>query len=66
MSREKTEERHALTTRASNNCRSSPVVLLGYPIGVDAILARTGAATLQAIEASSKGAVISVISAARP
>jgi serine protease Do len=33
----------------------SPVVLLGYPTGVDAILARTGAATLQAIVASSNG-----------
>ncbi|QNI32564.1 trypsin-like peptidase domain-containing protein [Alloacidobacterium dinghuense] len=33
----------------------SPVLLLGYPTGVDAILARTGAATLQAIAASSKG-----------
>jgi DNA-binding response OmpR family regulator/S1-C subfamily serine protease len=33
----------------------SPVILLGYPTGVDAILARTGAATLQAIAASSKG-----------
>ena len=33
----------------------SPVVLLGYPTGVDAILARTGAATLQAIAVSSKG-----------
>ena len=33
----------------------SPVVLLGYPTGVDAILARTGAATLQAIAALSKG-----------
>jgi len=33
----------------------SPVVLLGYPTGLDAILARTGAATLQAIAASSKG-----------
>jgi S1-C subfamily serine protease/CheY-like chemotaxis protein len=33
----------------------SPVVLLGYPTGVDAIMARTGAATLQAIAASSKG-----------
>jgi hypothetical protein len=31
MSFEKTEERHALTTKASNNCRSIPVVLLGYP-----------------------------------
>jgi S1-C subfamily serine protease len=33
----------------------SPIVLLGYPTGVDAILARTGVATLQAIAASSKG-----------
>jgi serine protease Do len=33
----------------------SAVVLLGYPTGVDAILARTGAATLQAIADSSKG-----------
>lgn len=35
--------------------RGSAVVLLGYPTGVDAILARTGTATLQAIEASSHG-----------
>jgi S1-C subfamily serine protease/CheY-like chemotaxis protein len=33
----------------------SPVVLLGYPTGVEAILARTGAATLQAIADSSNG-----------
>jgi DNA-binding response OmpR family regulator/S1-C subfamily serine protease len=33
----------------------SPVLLLGYPTGVDAILARAGAATLQAIASSSKG-----------
>jgi DNA-binding response OmpR family regulator/S1-C subfamily serine protease len=33
----------------------SPVVLLGYPTGVDAILARTGSATLQAIATSSQG-----------
>jgi serine protease Do len=33
----------------------SPVVLLGYPTGVDAILVRTGAATLQTIAVSSKG-----------
>jgi S1-C subfamily serine protease/CheY-like chemotaxis protein len=33
----------------------SPVVLLGYPTGVDAILARTGSAILQAIAASSQG-----------
>ena len=35
--------------------RGSAVVLLGYPTGVDAILARTGTGTLQAIEASSHG-----------
>jgi DNA-binding response OmpR family regulator/S1-C subfamily serine protease len=33
----------------------SAVVLLGYPTGVDAILARTGAATVQAIADSTKG-----------
>jgi DNA-binding response OmpR family regulator/S1-C subfamily serine protease len=33
----------------------SRVLLLGYPTGVNAILARTGSATLQAIVASSKG-----------
>lgn len=33
----------------------SPVVLLGYPTGVEAILARTDAATLKAIVVSSKG-----------
>jgi DNA-binding response OmpR family regulator/S1-C subfamily serine protease len=33
----------------------SPVVLLGYPTGIGAILARTGAATLHAIAASTKG-----------
>lgn len=31
------------------------VLLLGYPTGVDAILARTGASTLQSIAASTKG-----------
>ena len=30
-------------------------MLLGYPTGLDAILARAGASTLQAIAASSKG-----------
>ena len=35
--------------------RGSAVVLLGYPTGVEAVLARTGAATLQAIAASSQG-----------
>jgi serine protease Do len=33
----------------------SPVVLLGYPTGVDAILARTDASALKAIAVSSKG-----------
>jgi len=33
----------------------SAVVLLGYPTGVNAILARAGSATLQAIAASSRG-----------
>jgi len=33
----------------------SPVVLLGYPTALDAILARTGAETLQSIATSSKG-----------
>ena len=32
-----------------------PVVLLGYPTGLDAILARTGAETLQSIASISKG-----------
>jgi DNA-binding response OmpR family regulator/S1-C subfamily serine protease len=33
----------------------SPVVLLGYPTGINAILARTGASTLQAIATVSNG-----------
>jgi hypothetical protein len=32
-----------------------PVVLLGYPTGLDAILARTGAETLQSIATAAKG-----------
>jgi serine protease Do len=32
-----------------------PVILLGYPTGLDAILARTGQETLQSIAAASKG-----------
>jgi serine protease Do len=43
----------------ANNHRSAvsggPVVLLGYPTGLDAILARTGAETLQSIATTSKG-----------
>ena len=45
----------ALANGRQSAIGGSPVVLLGYPTGVDAILARTGAAALQAIAASSKG-----------
>jgi DNA-binding response OmpR family regulator/S1-C subfamily serine protease len=45
----------ALADGRNSAIGGSPVVLLGYPTGVDAILARTGAATLQAISASTKG-----------
>lgn len=44
-----------LADRRGSVVRGSAVVLLGYPTGVDAVLARTGASTLQAIEASSHG-----------
>jgi DNA-binding response OmpR family regulator/S1-C subfamily serine protease len=48
--------RHIALAESRNSAvGGSPVLLLGYPTGVDAILARTGAATLQAIAASSKG-----------
>jgi DNA-binding response OmpR family regulator/S1-C subfamily serine protease len=47
--------RIALTDRRESAVGGSPVVLLGYPTGVNAILARTGAATLQSIAASSQG-----------
>jgi serine protease Do len=42
------DEKHSVVS-------GSPVVLLGYPTGVQAILARTGSATLHAIATSSKG-----------
>lgn len=45
----------ALADGRNSAVGGSPVLLLGYPTGVDAILARTGAATLQAIAASSQG-----------
>ena len=45
----------ALADGRNSAVGGSPVVLLGYPTGVDAILARTGSATLQAIATSSKG-----------
>jgi S1-C subfamily serine protease/DNA-binding NarL/FixJ family response regulator len=49
--------RHIVLASSRNSAvGGSPVILLGYPTGVDAIFARTGAATLQAIAASSKGA----------
>jgi DNA-binding response OmpR family regulator/S1-C subfamily serine protease len=48
--------RHIVLASDGNSAvDGSPVILLGYPTGIDAILARTGAATLQAIAASSKG-----------
>ena len=45
----------ALADGRNSAIGGNPVVLLGYPTGVDAILARTGVATLQAIAASTKG-----------
>jgi len=45
----------ALADGRNSAVGGSRVLLLGYPTGVNAILARTGAATLQAIAASSKG-----------
>ena len=45
----------ALADSPKSAVGGSPVVLLGYPTGVDAILARTSAGTLQAIAVSSKG-----------
>jgi DNA-binding response OmpR family regulator/S1-C subfamily serine protease len=45
----------ALANGRNSVVGGGPVLLLGYPTGVDAILARTGAATLKAIAASSKG-----------
>jgi DNA-binding response OmpR family regulator/S1-C subfamily serine protease len=45
----------ALADGRSPAVGGSAIVLLGYPTGVDAILARAGAATLQAIATSSQG-----------
>jgi DNA-binding response OmpR family regulator/S1-C subfamily serine protease len=45
----------ALAAGRGSTVGGAAVVLLGYPTGVDAILARTGSATLQAIAASSQG-----------
>jgi S1-C subfamily serine protease len=47
--------RIALADDRNSAVGGGSVVLLGYPTGVNAILARTGAATLQAIADSSKG-----------
>jgi serine protease Do len=45
----------ALADGRDSAVMGGPVVLLGYPTGLDAILARTGAETLQSIAAVSKG-----------
>jgi DNA-binding response OmpR family regulator/S1-C subfamily serine protease len=45
----------ALADSRSSAVRGGPVVLLGYPTGLDAILARAGAETLQSIATASKG-----------
>jgi DNA-binding response OmpR family regulator/S1-C subfamily serine protease len=47
--------RIALAGSRNSAVGGSPVLLLGYPTGVNAILARTGASTLQEIAAASKG-----------
>ena len=45
----------AMADRHGSAVGGSAVVLLGYPTGVEAILAATGPATLQVISASSQG-----------
>jgi S1-C subfamily serine protease/DNA-binding NarL/FixJ family response regulator len=45
----------ALADGRGSAVRGGPVVLLGYPTGLDAILARAGAETLQSIATASKG-----------
>jgi DNA-binding response OmpR family regulator/S1-C subfamily serine protease len=45
----------ALAEGRDSAVRGRPVVLLGYPTGLDAILARAGAETLQSIATASKG-----------
>jgi DNA-binding response OmpR family regulator/S1-C subfamily serine protease len=45
----------ALADGRDSAVRGRPVVLLGYPTGLDAILARAGAETLQSIATVSKG-----------
>jgi serine protease Do len=48
-------KRIALADGRGSAVRGGPVVLLGYPTGLDAILARAGAETLQSIATASKG-----------
>jgi S1-C subfamily serine protease len=45
----------SLAEGRSSAVSGGPVVLLGYPTGLDAILARTGAETLQSIVSATKG-----------
>jgi DNA-binding response OmpR family regulator len=45
----------ALADGRGSAVRGGPVVLLGYPTGLDAILARAGADTLQSIATATKG-----------
>jgi DNA-binding response OmpR family regulator/S1-C subfamily serine protease len=45
----------ALADGRGSAVRGGPVVLLGYPTGLDAILARAGAEALQSIASASKG-----------
>jgi DNA-binding response OmpR family regulator/S1-C subfamily serine protease len=45
----------ALADGRGSAVRGGPVVLLGYPTGLDAILARAGEETLQSIASASKG-----------
>jgi serine protease Do len=45
----------ALADTRGSAVRGGPVVLLGYPTGLDAILARAGAEALQSIATASKG-----------
>src|SRR5207245_11447013 len=45
----------ALADGRGSAVRGGPVVLLGYPTGLDAILARAGGETLQSIATASKG-----------
>jgi len=52
-----------LDTRAEGAVSGTPVVLMGYPTGLDAILARTDDATIQKIVTSSDGNATSIMSA---